>query len=363
MMNKTLLTLLVGVVIAFTQIWFFSNIVLYFTISLVLASILRPLTNYINQLHIYEFQVPRFIAVISSFAVLLTFVAFFIILFIPLVSEQIQVLAAINYEDLFLKLTTPIRSVEEFIIENHLAAKPEGFIVDHLRLNIITLFERINFNMLLNDLISFTGNIFVGVLAILFITFFLLFEQGLIRKQIIAIIPNQYFEVSIAALYKIERLLSNYLLGLMFQMLAIFSIASLGLSLIGIKYSLTIAVFAAFANLIPYAGPILGATFGIIVGVSTSNYLAETNDYLFLILKIGIVFGVVQIVDNIFLQPIIFSKSVKAHPLEIFVVIFAGATIAGIPGMVAAIPVYTILRVSFLELYEGYRLYHIFKTK
>ncbi|WP_373493202.1 AI-2E family transporter, partial [Aquiflexum sp.] len=59
--------------------------------------------------------------------------------------------------------------------------------------------------------------------------------------------------------------------------------------------------------------------------------------------------------------PLIFSKSVKAHPLEIFVVIFAGAKIAGILGMIFAIPVYTIIRVSVMEFYIGYREYKIFK--
>jgi predicted PurR-regulated permease PerM len=168
--------------------------------------------------------------------------------------------------------------------------------------------------------------------------------------------------------YKIEKLLSNYLLGLMFQMFAVFSIASLGLSLLGINYALTIAVFAAVANLIPYAGPLLGATFGIIVAISTTPGLPGLNDYLFLVLKILAVFGVVQLTDNILLQPLIFSKSVKAHPLEIFLVIFAGASLGGqmgnvIFGMILAVPFYTVIRVSFLEFYKGHRQYKVFKTK
>ena len=71
----------------------------------------------------------------------------------------------------------------------------------------------------------------------------------------------------------------------------------------------------------------------------------------------------VQVTDNVLLQPLIFSKSVKAHPLEIFVIIFAGAKIAGIPGMIFAIPVYTIFRVSILEFFNGYKSYKIFKIK
>jgi predicted PurR-regulated permease PerM len=146
-------------------------------------------------------------------------------------------------------------------------------------------------------------------------------------------------------------------------MFFIFSLAAIGLSIFGIKYALTIALFAAVANLIPYLGPILGASFGIIVGISTGTELLTQQDYLFLVIKIASVFSIVQVVDNIFLQPLIFSKSVKAHPLEIFIVIFAGASLAGIPGMIIAIPVYTVLRVSFGELYSGYRSYKVFRIQ
>ena len=175
-------------------------------------------------------------------------------------------------------------------------------------------------------------------------------------------IPNKYFEVSIAALNKIEKLLTNYLLGLSIQVFVIFSLASIGLTLMGVRYSLTIALFAALANLIPYAGPLLGSVFGIIVGLSTSSDLVTTNDYVFLIVKIVSVFSIIQLTDNIVLQPVIFSKSVKVHPLEIFVIIFAGASLAGIPGMIAAIPTYTIIRVSVVELRRGYKQYSIFRS-
>ena len=144
-------------------------------------------------------------------------------------------------------------------------------------------------------------------------------------------------------------------------MIAIFSMASIGLSIFGVKYSLVIAVFAALANLIPYAGPILGASFGILVGVSTMPISIGTPEFYWLIIKIVSVFSVVQVTDNIVLQPFIFSRSVKVHPLEIFVIIFAGASLGGIPGMIAAIPVYTVIRVSVKEFIQGYKQYHIFK--
>ncbi len=286
----------------------------------------------------------------------------FIILFIPLVSEQIQILMRLNYNDLYVNITAPLATLEEFMIRNGFTFGGRGFLVDNLKENIISLFSQVNIRTIINNLVSFTGNFLLGLIAVVFISFFLLYETGIIRKQFIALIPNQYFEVSIAALSKIERLLSNYLLGLLFQMFAIFSIVSFGLSIFGIKYALTIALFAAIANLIPYAGPLLGAIFGIIVGLSTGDFGLHSNLYLVLFIKISTVFAVVQLTDNLILQPLIFSKSVKAHPLEIFVIIFAGANIAGILGMVMAIPVYTVIRVFIKELYSGYKQYHIFRN-
>lgn len=342
--------------------WFFFNIFVYFVISFIIATTLRPLTFYISNTQIFNFRIPRAIAVVLSFLALVIILSLFIILFIPLVSEQVQVLMRFNYNDLYLKITTPLASLEEFMIRNGFSLGEKGFIVNSLKENIIDLFSQLNFRSIINDLLAFTGNFLIGLIAVVFISFFLLYETGIIRKQFIAIIPNKYFEVSIAALYKIEKLLSNYLLGLLFQMFAIFSIASFGLSIFGIKYALTIALFAAIANLIPYAGPILGAAFGIIVGVSTGDLLLNSQQYLVLIVKIATVFGVVQLTDNLILQPLIFSKSVKAHPLEIFVIIFAGANIAGVLGMVMAIPVYTVIRVSIKELYSGYKQYYIFRN-
>jgi len=61
------------------------------------------------------------------------------------------------------------------------------------------------------------------------------------------------------------------------------------------------------------------------------------------------------------LQPLIFSKSVKAHPVEIFIIIFAGASLGGILGMILAIPTYTVLRVSIMELLSGYKQYNVFR--
>lgn len=362
-MNRTLSTIGLFVVLLGISIWYFSNIFAYLFISLVLATVLRPLTNQMSRVKLLGGSVPRALAVLASFIVVIAIFSLFVILFIPLISAQIEVITNVNFEDAFDSLTRPIRSFEEFVISKNLTDRPSGFMVEGMRTGVVDFIRSVDFTAILNRLISFTGSFFIGTLAVVFITFFLLYENGIIRRQIIAVIPNRYFEVFISALYKMERLLSNYLLGLLFQMFSVFTLAAIGLGIVGVKYAVTIAVFAAVANLIPYMGPLLGATFGIIVAISTGGDFTFSNETIILVIKVLIVFGAVQALDNIFLQPLIFSKSVKAHPLEIFVIIFVGATIAGIPGMIGAIPVYTVLKVSTTEIYAGFNQYKVFKSK
>ncbi len=362
-MNRTLIYVILILGLFIFLAWYFSAIFIYIVLAIIISAILRPMTNRLSRGQIYRIRMPRILAVLVSFSIFFLVACLFVILFIPLISDQIRILTGLNYEELLEQVKTPIQRFEQFLFEYNLSSQEPGFIMESFRAFLSEQISSINFGDVVNQIISFTGNFFIGFLAVFFISFFLLYEMAPMRKKMITLIPNRYFEVSIVAFNKIEQLLSNYLLGLLFQMTAIFTLASVGLSIFGIKYALTIAIFAAVANLIPYLGPILGSVFGIIVGISTGTDLVTTNDYIFMIIKIVGVFSVVQVTDNIVLQPLIFSKSVKAHPLEIFIIIFAGATLAGIAGMIAAIPAYTIIRVISTEMYAGYKQYSVFNRK
>jgi predicted PurR-regulated permease PerM len=341
--------------------WYFSNITFYIVASLILAALLRPLTNRLHDFHVMGQHIPRWAAILLSYGSIVLLFVSLSFLFYPLISNQIEILSGLDLEGIYETVKQPVLKIEEFLFKYELIDNKPGFLFNEIRNSIISTVKDFDFTSFIGGVINTTSSLFIGLLAIAFISFFLLLENGLLRRNLMNLIPNPYFELSVATFTKVEKLLSNYLSGLLIQMLTIFSFASLGLSLLGVEYSLTIALFAAVANLIPYAGPILGASFGIIVGISTGNF--ETNIELnYLIFKILSVFAIVQVIDNILVQPLIFSKSVKAHPLEIFVVIFVGAKIGGVVGMIFAIPVYTIFRVSIIEFFNGYKSYRIFKT-
>jgi predicted PurR-regulated permease PerM len=342
--------------------WYFSSISLYLVVSLILAALLRPLTNRINEVHIMGQHIPRGIAILASYAVVVSIVFLLGLLFFPLINRQVILLSELDLDSIYLQLEVPLEKLERFLMKYQLIENKKGILLEELRLSVQEVLKKFDIGGFISDAIAVTSTVFIGTMAIAFITFFLLLENGLLRRNLLNLIPNAYFELSVATFTKVEKLLSNYLFGLLLQVLAIFLLAASGLTIAGVEYALTIALFAAIANLIPYAGPILGTVFGIVVGVSTGDFSVD-SDYSFFLFKIISVFAMVQITDNVLLQPLIFSKSVKAHPLEIFVIIFAGAKIAGILGMIFAIPVYTIFRVSVMEFYNGYKSYRIFKIK
>jgi len=360
-MNRTVIWVVAIAIAIIVLAWFFSLILFYVLLSVIIATALRPMVNSISRYEIAGYPIPRVVAIATAYTALAGVLVLFVLLFVPLITDQVAIISSMDMNQAAENWLEPVRTFEQFLIKRGLTNKEAGFLENGFMNWMVGSTSNMDVSLLFSELISLTGTVFIGTMAVAFITSFLLFERGVLRKGFIAMVPNKYFEIFINALHKIEKLLSNYLLGLLLQMFAIFAMAAIGLSFLGVKYAVTIALFAAISNVVPYLGPIIGSLFGILIGLLPGAMTGFTQDTMWLVIEITSVFAVVQIIDNVVLQPLIFSKSVKAHPLEIFVIIFVGATIAGIIGMIAAIPVYTIVRVSVSEMYSGLRRYRVFK--
>lgn len=196
------------------------------------------------------------------------------------------------------------------------------------------------------------GSFVVGLMSVFFIAFFFLKEQGLFNTMISGVVPDKHVRKVIQAINEISTLLIRYFIGVLSQITIITIFVSVTLSILGVKNALLIGFFAALMNIIPYIGPIIGAMFAAVITISSNIGIpfypvdgVEQATMLPLLIKVFAVFATMQLMDNFILQPNIFSKSVKAHPLEIFLVILIGANIGGIVGMVLAIPAYTVVRV------------------
>lgn len=262
--------------------------------------------------------------------------------------------------NLLININNPKPVIDLGLEENE---KPKAFL-DKVRNNVFSLLNPAKIPELFGSVFGFMSNILITLLSVYFIAFFFLKEQGLFESILRSIISTKYEDQAIHALEESSVMLVRYFVGVALQITIITIFVATALSLFGIKNALLIAFFAALINVIPYLGPIIGAVFGIIITISSNldkgdqlTLIADKagevlvgsggfyTDTLPQILIVIGVFGVMQLLDNFFIQPNIFSKSVKAHPLEIFVVVLAGAQIGGITGMVLAIPAYTVLRV------------------
>jgi predicted PurR-regulated permease PerM len=134
------------------------------------------------------------------------------------------------------------------------------------------------------------------------------------------------------------------------------SLIAIGLWIFGVKNALLIGFFGGIMNIIPYLGPIIGSVIGLMLGVTSTLAAGSYNELLPVTLKLAGVFLAVNFIDNNILVPVIYSKSVKSHPLEIFLVIIIGGGIAGLLGMLLAVPVYTLLRVIAKEFFQQFRV-------
>jgi predicted PurR-regulated permease PerM len=146
-----------------------------------------------------------------------------------------------------------------------------------------------------------------------------------------------------------QLMLSKYFTGVLLDVLFVSTFITVGMMILGVKNALIIGIFAGIMNIIPYVGPLIGGSFAIVVAISTNLTLDFYDGMLPLALKIFFVFVAMNLSDAFLIQPYIFSSRVKAHPLEIFTVILIAGSLAGIGGMVAAVPVYTVFRIILRE--------------
>jgi predicted PurR-regulated permease PerM len=190
------------------------------------------------------------------------------------------------------------------------------------------------------------------IIIVPFITFFLLKDGRTIKKALIQLVPNRYFEMSLSLLHKTGLQLGRYIRGQLLVSSIVGTLSIIGLYTLGIPYFFIIGAIAGMANMIPYFGPIVGSIPGVLVAIMEKGTMEA-------VIGVIIVFALVHLLDNILISPIIVSRSVHLHPLLVIIVIIIGSNVAGIVGMLVAVPVFAVLQVIVKEIiwsFQNYRL-------
>ncbi len=340
------IAILTGIAVLLYGIYQLSTVITYLVLAGVVALIGRPMVGFLRR----KLRFKNTLAVITTIFVILFILGGIVSSFIPLVVSQGKNLAGLDFNNLN-------QNLENFMltIANSIGIEMPIFEAT----NILKLFDFQELSQVINGIVSFAGNLGMGLFSVIFIAFFFLKDGTKINRMLMSLVNKNYLEQTEKSIETIKNLLSRYFIGLLLQITVIFVFLTTILVIFGVSDAVVIAFLCALLNLIPYLGPLIG---GVLISVLTMSSFIDA-DFMSVILPKTIYvlcgFLVVQLIDNLVSQPLIFSNSVKSNPLEIFLVILVCGTLFGIIGMVVAIPTYTVIKVVLNVFFTENRIIKI----
>lgn len=339
----------VGIIaVAFAVCWYFSTVLIYIVLAFVVSLISRPVARLMGKIRIKGKSAPDWLLSILSVTIVIAILLMVILLVIPVITR------IINDASLFSNINSSDANFSDTINKWIIGIFPSlgedfdaiGTLFNYLK----GMLANFDITGLIGSVGSIVIDLAIGLFAVVFISFFFVKNENLFSNIVAALVPDRIEASVTESIVDIEHLLSRYFVGLILEMFCVALLNFLGLWLIArisVSYALGIAFIAGILNILPYVGPILGEILGALLGM-VLHYGAgvglDVNIWIFALIILAIMLTV-QLVDNFVLQPIIYSTSIQATPLEIFIVMLMAGHIGGILGMLAAIPAYTIIRV------------------
>ncbi len=316
------------------------EIVILLLIAALIAYILDPIASYL------EFRgLSRTQAAVFIFAGLVVLFAALSWLLAPALAHEITALQEGFHGG---KASSLIQQLEQFISSNVPILADQSL---HLQDQLSTFLQQLadSFFSILLDVVSLISTIVI----IPFAAFFLLKDGRSLKKALVSAIPNRYFEMALNLMYKVDLQLGDYLRGQFLDAFLVGLLALIAMWILNVPYFVMIGVFAGLANMIPYVGPMAGAVAAVSVVALNDGSVQE-------ILWVIAAFSIVQLIDNILIQPLVLARSVNLHPLTIILAILIGGQFFGIIGMLLAVPATGIVKVVSKEVYQGVQRFKIY---
>jgi predicted PurR-regulated permease PerM len=350
--NWKIIFSIAAIALVISMLWMFRVIIAYVVIAIVIAFICEPISDGLSKIRIRKWRMPDWAkALIALSAFILAFVLI-AVMFSPLVTHEIRIISEINAEELSVRIDEQIARSGYDMSKYTAGESPTRYAVQYVQ----KIFSSEWLQGMFNQLFGVVGNVIIGMFAVFFIAFFFLKDGFLFSRIVLTITPDSQMSKIKVILMHSHELLRRYFLGVALQSMIMASMVGISLYALGIQNAFLIGLFAGMVNVIPYLGPLLGASLGILIALTTSLHMDFEAQLFPLLYKVVMVFVGAQLVDAFVVQPNVLGSSVKAHPLEIFIVILMASTIGGVIGMVLAIPVYTILRVIAREFLSEYKI-------
>lgn len=334
--------------------WYFRFLVVCILLALILAFMGTPIQNLLQKFHIGKFHFSRTITTILTLIAIISIFTLLGYIIVPLFISQAMEFANLDVYKIADYYAEPINKIESFLLEYQLLP-PDKNLETLVSSYILETLNTLNITNIADATINLTSNIVMGTFIVIFITFFFLKDNNLVNKFINAVTPDLYLDEINKIISSSRSLISRYFLGIFSEIVIMIALLSLGFYLVGLKNVILIATICGVMVILPYIGVLIGGIVGLMVCLTSYLGADPTLDILPIVIKFLSVFTIVKLIDDFILQPLIYSKSVKAHPLEIFLVILMAGEVGGILGMIFAIPVYTLFRIIAKEFFVKWK--------
>ena len=351
---QTLLRFTVGAAITAVVLflmWYFSSIVIYNLVSAVLAIIGRPRVARIYRRRMGGWRVPRWCGALVTLLVIWIVFAVMCGLFVPLVTNKLYQLAHLDFSTVLTSVEEPLQRIQDYL--THFFSLPETQVSfkDTLILFLQSLINFDTINTAFSSVVSLAVSSVIAFFSISFITFFFLRDDGLFYAMVTALFPDRYQQNVTHALNSVTVLLFRYFRGILAESFLLMLAVSLVMMAFGMRAqdAFFIGLIMGVMNVVPYAGPTIGGAVSVCMGIITP---IEGMSIGHTMLVIAGSLLILKGLDDFVLQPTLYSERVKAQPLEIFLVILIAGSLAGVIGMLLAIPLYTVLRVFAKEFFS-----------
>ena len=343
---------IIGLSLLLGALFRFSDLTAYLILSIALSFIGRPLVQWCDRTRIAGRAIGSTVGAVLALALMFLGFSLLVSLFAPLITAEAQVLSAIDFEGTARDLSTLVHDLTPMFLDQ--GQDPLAWLdTANLSQALSSTLGANGLGGFLSGIFSLAGNLVIAVFSISFMTFFFLKDRQLFPGILKALTPDRHVPRLERVLENSTQLLTRYFIGRAVQVAIITTIITSGLLLLGVPNAFLIGFLAGLLNLIPYVGPLLGAGLGL--GLILTTHL-QAPDLGSLMGQAALVFLAGQLADNFFTQPVIFAGSVKAHPLEIFLLISIAGSLAGITGMMLAIPAYSVIRVLAKEFLSGFKV-------
>lgn len=314
---------------------FISTLFFPILISGFLYFLLNPLVKMLQ-----DFKIPRTLSIIIVYLAIAGLIALLMSYFIPAVTAQFKQLAndLPKYAEESMKFIEDVSESPQF----QWVMTQEYVTIEDIENKLVEIGNSIPQALTdgISTILGFIANFTITVITVPFLLFYMFKDGHKFSSNVMKLLPSSYREAGLKTLKETNKTLASYIQGQVIVALFVGTLSFIGYLIIDLPYALVLAVVVVFTNIIPYIGPIIGGFPAIIIALFESPMKA---------VLVVVVITIAQQLEGNVLSPLIIGKQLKIHPATIIILLLVAGNLAGILGMVLAIPVFAVVKTIIIN--------------